>query len=393
MLLLLTSPRHTLSAIEGRSAAGPSHSRRFTMAPVRNQYMTVGLSILAGTALGAVAIQTLHAQAKPLTYVIAEITVEDQDGYTKEYVPLITKSIQESGGKFLAARKEVPKAEAVIIGDLDTIAGAKDVATQVNAIGHFDAVIHNAAVGYREPQRTTADGVPHLFAINTLSVYILTALIQRPKRLVYLSSGMHLHTEANLDDVLWKKRRWNGSTAYAESKLQDAMFAFAVARRWPNVSSNSLEPGWVATKMGGAGAPGDLTQAHLTQAWLAARDDPKADITGQYFFILNAKSRTRRLVTSRCRISSFQCARKSQASLFQPERSEEANRELDWCKAPFFRHFSKKLKRKSSCRRLGRVRGGVAITILSNSSSARCSEFSSRGHRRRNSIPSRLCKH
>jgi NAD(P)-dependent dehydrogenase (short-subunit alcohol dehydrogenase family) len=188
-----------------------------------------------------------------------------------------------------AARKEVPKVEGVIIGDLDTIAGAKDVATQVNAIGHFDAVIHNAAVGYREPQRTTADGVPHLFAINTLSVYILTALIQRPKRLVYLSSGMHLHAEANLDDFLWKKRRWNGSTAYAESKLHDAMLAFAAARRWPNVFSNSLEPGWVATKMGGAGAPDDLAQAHLTQVWLAAGDDPKAHITGQYFFHLKRK--------------------------------------------------------------------------------------------------------
>jgi NAD(P)-dependent dehydrogenase (short-subunit alcohol dehydrogenase family) len=188
-----------------------------------------------------------------------------------------------------AARKEVPKAEAVIIGDLETIAGAKDVATQVNAIGYFDAVIHNAAVGYREPQRTTADGVPHLIAINTLSVYILTALIQRPKRLVYLSSGMHLHAEANLDDLLWKKRRWNGSTAYAESKLHDAILAFAVARRWPNVFSNSLEPGWVATKMGGAGAPDDLGQAHLTQAWLAAGDDPKADVTGQYFFHLKRK--------------------------------------------------------------------------------------------------------
>ena len=142
-------------------------------------------------------------------------------------------------------RQELPQSEAIVIGDIGTIAGAKDLAAQVNALGHFDAVIHNAAVGYREGHHVTADGLPHVFAINTLSAYILTALIERPKRLVYLSSGMHHHADANLDDILWKKRLWNGSTAYAESKLHDAMLAFSIARRWPEVFSNSLEPGWV----------------------------------------------------------------------------------------------------------------------------------------------------
>jgi NAD(P)-dependent dehydrogenase (short-subunit alcohol dehydrogenase family) len=184
------------------------------------------------------------------------------------------------------ARRELPKAEAVVIGDVETIAGAQDIAVQVNALGRFDAVIHNAAVGYREGHRITPDGLPHVFAINTLSAYILTALIERPKRLVYLSSGMHHHADTNLDDILWKKRRWNGSEAYAESKLHDAMLAFAIARRWPDVLSNALEPGWVPTTMGGPGAPDDMKQAHLTQAWLAASDDAKANVTGKYFYHL-----------------------------------------------------------------------------------------------------------
>jgi NAD(P)-dependent dehydrogenase (short-subunit alcohol dehydrogenase family) len=185
-----------------------------------------------------------------------------------------------------AAKSSLPRAAAIVEGDLETIAGAKQVAARVNEIGRFDAVIHNAAVGYREGHHLTADGLPHVFAINTLSAYILTALIERPHRLVYLSSGMHHHADANLDDILWKRRRWNGSTAYAESKLHDAMLAFAVARRWPDVFSNAMEPGWVATKMGGAGAPDDLDQAHLTQAWLAAGDAPEARVTGQYFYHL-----------------------------------------------------------------------------------------------------------
>ena len=184
------------------------------------------------------------------------------------------------------ARRELPKTEAVVIGDVESIAGAKGVAAQVNALGRFDAVIHNAAVGYREGYRVTADGLPHVFAINTLSTYILTALIARPNRLVYLSSGMHHNAGANLDDVLWQERRWNGSQAYAESKLHDAMLAFAIARRWPDVLSNALEPGWVPTKMGGPSAPDDMSQAHLTQAWLAAGDDPKANVTGKYFYHL-----------------------------------------------------------------------------------------------------------
>ena len=184
------------------------------------------------------------------------------------------------------ARGALQQAEAVVVGDLETIEGAKDVAAQVNALGRFDAVIHNAAVGYREGHRITADGLPHVFAINTLSAYILTALIERPKRLVYLSSGMHHHAEACLDDILWRRRHWNGSQAYAESKLHDAMLAFAVARRWPEVHANALEPGWVPTRMGGPGAPDDMDQAHLTQAWLAASDEPEAEVTGRYFYHL-----------------------------------------------------------------------------------------------------------
>ncbi|MCU1423054.1 MAG: daunorubicin ketoreductase, partial [Microbacteriaceae bacterium] len=120
--------------------------------------------------------------------------------------------------------------------------------------------------------------------INVLAPYILTATIERPARLVYLSSSSHLGGNAEVHDLDWVERRWNGSQAYGDSKLFDAALAFAVARRWPDVLSNAVEPGWVPTKMGGRGAPDDLALGHVTQAWLATSADPAALVSGRYFY-------------------------------------------------------------------------------------------------------------
>jgi len=97
--------------------------------------------------------------------------------------------------------------------------------------------------------------------VNTLASYV-TALITMRKRLVYLSSGMHYGAGSHFDDMLWEKRRWNSSQAFAETKFHDVLLAVAVARMFPTVRSNSLEPGWVSTKMGGADAPDDIDKAH-----------------------------------------------------------------------------------------------------------------------------------
>jgi len=187
-------------------------------------------------------------------------------------------------------RSSIPTAEAVVVGDLSSIAAMREVAKQANALGRFDAVIHNAGIGYREPRRVqTADGLSQVFAVNVLAPYVLTALIERPKRLVYLSSGMHHGVDANLDDLNWIARPWQASAAYAESKLLDVLLAFGIARRWKDVLSNALEPGWVPTRMGGPGAPDDMDQAHRTQAWLAASDDREACVTGGYFYHLRPR--------------------------------------------------------------------------------------------------------
>jgi NAD(P)-dependent dehydrogenase (short-subunit alcohol dehydrogenase family) len=195
---------------------------------------------------------------------------------------------EKRGEESLAA---LPGAEAVVIGDLTSIAQTRGVAEQVNKRGSFDAVIHNAGIGYREPRRiATEDGLPHLFSVNTLAPYILTALIEKPKRLVYLSSGLHRNGDLSLKDLAWENRPWQGQQAYSDSKLHDVLLAFAVARRWPGVLSNALEPGWVATKMGGPGATDDLDAGHRTQVWLAVSDDKAATVTGEYFYHMRLRA-------------------------------------------------------------------------------------------------------
>jgi NAD(P)-dependent dehydrogenase (short-subunit alcohol dehydrogenase family) len=183
------------------------------------------------------------------------------------------------------SRASLPGIADVVVGDLSALEQTVSIADQVNALGRFDAVIHNAGIGYREPRRiATVDGHAHVLAVNVLAPYVLTALIERPDRLVYLSSGMQRGGDASVDDLDWERRRWNGTQAYSDSKLFDTVLAFAVARAWPEVLSNSVEPGWVPTKMGGAGAPDDLSQAHLTQAWLAVGKDPGALVSGAHFY-------------------------------------------------------------------------------------------------------------
>ena len=126
----------------------------------------------------------------------------------------------------------------------------------------------------------TPDGHPRVLAVNVLAPYVLTALMHRPERLIYLSSMMHTLGSPSLDDIEWTTRPWHPAQAYGDSKLLLAAFAAAIARRWPDVCSSAVDPGWVPTRMGGPGATDDLTLGHVTQCWLAVSDDPMATTSG-----------------------------------------------------------------------------------------------------------------
>ena len=174
---------------------------------------------------------------------------------------------------------------SIALGDLSSAAETRAVAEQVNRIGRMDAVIHNAGVYLKQARGNTPEGHAQTLAVNLLAPYLLTLLIDRPHRLVYISTGMHRSGGGDdaLADIDWSKRRWNASNAYSESKLCLTALAFAVARLWPETLSNAVDPGWVPTKMGGPNAPDDLEKGHLTQTWLAVSDDPAALTSGGYW--------------------------------------------------------------------------------------------------------------
>lgn len=179
-------------------------------------------------------------------------------------------------------RAALPGLADVVVGDLASLAETHALAEQATAAGPFDAVIHNAGVGGGAPHTATADGLERIFQVNTVAPYLLTALVPRPARLVYLSSGLEAQGRAVLDDLQWDARPWDGMQAYSDSKLYDVVLAFAVARLWPDVISTAVDPGWIKTKLGGPDAWDEVGPGAATQVWLATSDDPAARITGRY---------------------------------------------------------------------------------------------------------------
>jgi NAD(P)-dependent dehydrogenase (short-subunit alcohol dehydrogenase family) len=173
--------------------------------------------------------------------------------------------------RLTTVRDLIDRSAAVVVGDLSDLAQTRGIARDVNALGRMDAVIHNAGV-YTGPQ---------VIPVNIVAPYLLTALIDRPQRLIYLSSGAHRSGRPNLNGVDWSGR---ATGSYSDSKLFVTALAAAVARRWPDVLSNAVDPGWVPTRMGGPGAPDDLRLGHLTQEWLATSDDPEARTSGSYWY-------------------------------------------------------------------------------------------------------------
>ncbi|MFD7776988.1 short-chain dehydrogenase [Streptomyces sp. NPDC059753] len=166
-----------------------------------------------------------------------------------------------SGGVGIARWK------GVLVGDLAREDEIRDVARQAAEFGRFDSVIHNAG---------TMD-VRDVVTVNVVAPYLLTALMDKPERIVCLSSSMHRTGSTDLG-------RWSSGTAsYDDSKLWVTALAQAFASPWDGTVSHAVDPGWVPTRMGGPGAPDDLIAGHRTQVWLAGHADVVPG-TGGYWY-------------------------------------------------------------------------------------------------------------
>jgi NAD(P)-dependent dehydrogenase (short-subunit alcohol dehydrogenase family) len=163
----------------------------------------------------------------------------------------------------------------ILVADLLDIDQIENLAEEVNALGDFNAVIHNAGV-YKSTNK-------EIFQMNLLAPYLLTNLIKRPKRLIYIGSNMHPGGKLDIDDLSLEK-----GIDYSTSKLYILMLCLALARRWKDTCINTVDPGWVPTKMANYNAPDSLEEGSATQAWLAW--DKNIDFTGKYLFHLKERS-------------------------------------------------------------------------------------------------------
>jgi len=178
------------------------------------------------------------------------------------------------------ARRSCPQAAGCFIADLASTDETKSLASQLNENGPWDAIIHNAGIMRSTPRGpNVANDLPALFAVNTMAPYLLTCLVDPPaKRYVFLSSSMHQGGDASLKNI--------EQCGYSDSKLHNIMLAcwFAKCFKERGVACNSLDPGWVPTKMGGSGAPDDIGAAVDTYVMLAEGKGAADGQTGKYWY-------------------------------------------------------------------------------------------------------------
>jgi NAD(P)-dependent dehydrogenase (short-subunit alcohol dehydrogenase family) len=190
------------------------------------------------------------------------------------------ESLLDQGHQVIVHARNTARAAAIsaltdrgadlIIADLADRQAVMDAAAELDGGAAIDTVIHNAGV---------ISG-PSLLPVNVVAPYLFTALLRTPTRHIYLSSGMHRGGSTDLEGLDWDGNRQTAS--YSDTKLFVTTLSAAVADRWaPRAMAHAVDPGWVPTKMGGAGAPDDFDLGYETQERLAT--DPNIAVTGGYW--------------------------------------------------------------------------------------------------------------
>ncbi|KAK7752293.1 hypothetical protein SLS62_005829 [Diatrype stigma] len=184
------------------------------------------------------------------------------------------------------ARALCPAAQDVLVADLSSTEETKTLAGQLSALGPWDAIVHNAGTNSRQRGAGAEGGLPSLFAVNTLAPYLLTCLVRPPpRRYLFVSSEMHTAGDGSAR-MLGDSERLMASS-YSDSKLHVVMLGNYFARwfraRGLDTDVNSCTPGWVPTKLGGFGAPGNIHDGVATYVLLALGEGAAAGKTGTYW--------------------------------------------------------------------------------------------------------------
>jgi len=167
---------------------------------------------------------------------------------------------------------------------------------------HLDVLINNAGAIFAN-RLISVDGLEMTFAVNHLSCFLLTNLLLNPlkasgsARVVMVSSAAHMHGCINFEDLQFE-HHYNRMQAYAQSKLANIYFTYALAGRLEgtSVTANVLNPGSVATNLGSNNSwlktklrnllkPGMMSpdEGAKTIVYLAVSPEVEG-VTGQYFY-------------------------------------------------------------------------------------------------------------
>jgi len=206
----------------------------------------------------------------------------------------IARQMAGRGARVVVHGRSAEKAEAaaertgaaeIAVADLASFAQVRAMADGLS--GSLDGLVNNAGIGYgTAPPRNarTEDGHEPTWQVNFLSAFLLTELLRerlRGGRVVHVSSGVHSSGSVDLE----RPDEPRYATPYAQSKIALVMLAREQGERWARDGGpavNACSPGWIATKMGGAGG-GDLADGADTPVWMLT--DPSLEgVTGRYFW-------------------------------------------------------------------------------------------------------------
>ena len=144
-----------------------------------------------------------------------------------------------------------------VAGDLSSMAGVRGFTRAVIDRTHRLDILVNNVGGFYLSREVSVDGYEMTFALNHLSYFLLTALLNdlliasAPARIVNVSSVAHRNSRINFEDLHMTHRYW-GMTAYGQSKLANVLFTYELAHRLVDtgVTANALHPGLVRTGLG-----------------------------------------------------------------------------------------------------------------------------------------------